>query len=191
MCDTGHFVLEDKADEVVPLIRDFLKRKVPPIDRSGPGADTRAGFPFRALQIHLFRHDRNERAVPSSLSETDRTRIVLDLVLEETWGRDAKGRKLPQRAQLRIKRHSDGVNIRDNKTDGSMMEVWEKSIKPTLFDYGDQAAGLVRTPPARTRTISSITSAPTRSTASASSMPPRRTIRYSQSASRTKSPTLG
>jgi len=28
MCDTGHFVLEDKADEVVPLIRDFLKRKV-------------------------------------------------------------------------------------------------------------------------------------------------------------------
>jgi pimeloyl-ACP methyl ester carboxylesterase len=28
LLDTGHFVLEDKADEVVPLIRDFLKRKV-------------------------------------------------------------------------------------------------------------------------------------------------------------------
>jgi pimeloyl-ACP methyl ester carboxylesterase len=27
--DTGHFVLEDKADEVVPLIRDFLDRKIP------------------------------------------------------------------------------------------------------------------------------------------------------------------
>jgi len=26
--DTGHFVLEDKADEVFPLIRDFLDRKV-------------------------------------------------------------------------------------------------------------------------------------------------------------------
>jgi pimeloyl-ACP methyl ester carboxylesterase len=26
--DTGHFVLEDKADEVVPLIRDFLARKI-------------------------------------------------------------------------------------------------------------------------------------------------------------------
>jgi hypothetical protein len=26
--DTGHFVLEDKADEVVPLIRDFLKRVI-------------------------------------------------------------------------------------------------------------------------------------------------------------------
>lgn len=28
LLDTGHFVLEDKADEVVPLIRDFLERKV-------------------------------------------------------------------------------------------------------------------------------------------------------------------
>jgi pimeloyl-ACP methyl ester carboxylesterase len=28
LIDTGHFVLEDRADEVVPLIRDFLKRKV-------------------------------------------------------------------------------------------------------------------------------------------------------------------
>jgi hypothetical protein len=27
----------------------------------------------------------------------------------------------------------------DNKTDGSMMEIWEKSIKPTLYDYGGQA----------------------------------------------------
>jgi pimeloyl-ACP methyl ester carboxylesterase len=26
--DTGHFVLEDKADEVFPLIRDFLDRKI-------------------------------------------------------------------------------------------------------------------------------------------------------------------
>jgi hypothetical protein len=26
----------------------------------------------------------------------------------------------------------------DNKTDGSMMEVWEKSIKPTLYDYGGE-----------------------------------------------------
>ena len=24
----------------------------------------------------------------------------------------------------------------DNKVDGSMMEIWEKAIKPTLFDYG-------------------------------------------------------
>ena len=28
LLNTGHFVLEDKADEVVPLIRDFLRRKV-------------------------------------------------------------------------------------------------------------------------------------------------------------------
>ncbi|WP_271899213.1 alpha/beta fold hydrolase [Candidatus Phyllobacterium onerii] len=28
LIDTGHFVLEDKADEVVPIIRDFLRRKV-------------------------------------------------------------------------------------------------------------------------------------------------------------------
>jgi hypothetical protein len=26
----------------------------------------------------------------------------------------------------------------DNKTDGSMMEIWEKSIKPTLYDYGGE-----------------------------------------------------
>jgi hypothetical protein len=26
----------------------------------------------------------------------------------------------------------------DNKTEGSMMEVWEKSIKPTLYDYGGE-----------------------------------------------------
>jgi pimeloyl-ACP methyl ester carboxylesterase len=28
LIDTGHFVLEDKADEVFPLIRDFLDRKI-------------------------------------------------------------------------------------------------------------------------------------------------------------------
>jgi pimeloyl-ACP methyl ester carboxylesterase len=28
LIDTGHFALEDKADEIVPLIRDFLNRKV-------------------------------------------------------------------------------------------------------------------------------------------------------------------
>jgi pimeloyl-ACP methyl ester carboxylesterase len=28
LLDTGHFVLEDKADEVIPLIHDFLDRKV-------------------------------------------------------------------------------------------------------------------------------------------------------------------
>jgi hypothetical protein len=27
----------------------------------------------------------------------------------------------------------------DNKTDGSMMSLWEKAIKPTLYDYGGQA----------------------------------------------------
>jgi pimeloyl-ACP methyl ester carboxylesterase len=26
--DTGHFVLEDRTDEVFPLIRDFLNRKL-------------------------------------------------------------------------------------------------------------------------------------------------------------------
>jgi hypothetical protein len=26
--DTGHFALEDKLDEMAPLIRDFLDRKV-------------------------------------------------------------------------------------------------------------------------------------------------------------------
>jgi hypothetical protein len=26
----------------------------------------------------------------------------------------------------------------DNKTDGSMMEIWEKSIKPTLYDHGGE-----------------------------------------------------
>ena len=30
LIDTGHFALEDKADEMVPLIRDFLDRKVAP-----------------------------------------------------------------------------------------------------------------------------------------------------------------
>jgi len=29
LIDSGHFVLEDKADEVVPLIRNFLNRRVP------------------------------------------------------------------------------------------------------------------------------------------------------------------
>jgi pimeloyl-ACP methyl ester carboxylesterase len=28
LLDTGHFALEDKADEIVPLIRDFLERKI-------------------------------------------------------------------------------------------------------------------------------------------------------------------
>jgi surfactin synthase thioesterase subunit len=28
LIDTGHFALEDKSDEMVPLIRDFLGRKV-------------------------------------------------------------------------------------------------------------------------------------------------------------------
>ena len=28
--DTGHFALEDEADEIMPLIRDFLSRKVAP-----------------------------------------------------------------------------------------------------------------------------------------------------------------
>ena len=28
LLDTGHFALEDKADEMVPLIRDFLSREV-------------------------------------------------------------------------------------------------------------------------------------------------------------------
>jgi pimeloyl-ACP methyl ester carboxylesterase len=30
LIDTGHFALEDKSDEMVPLIRDFLARKVAP-----------------------------------------------------------------------------------------------------------------------------------------------------------------
>ena len=29
LIDTGHFALEDKADEMVPLIRSFLERKLP------------------------------------------------------------------------------------------------------------------------------------------------------------------
>jgi pimeloyl-ACP methyl ester carboxylesterase len=28
LLDTGHFALEDKADEMVPLIRDFLAQKI-------------------------------------------------------------------------------------------------------------------------------------------------------------------
>jgi pimeloyl-ACP methyl ester carboxylesterase len=28
LLDRGHFALEDKADEMVPLIRNFLERKV-------------------------------------------------------------------------------------------------------------------------------------------------------------------
>jgi pimeloyl-ACP methyl ester carboxylesterase len=39
LLETGHFALEDKADEMVPLIRDFLDRKVAP---SRAGA-TKAG----------------------------------------------------------------------------------------------------------------------------------------------------
>ena len=31
LIDTGHFALEDKADEIVPLIRDFLRRRVAPL----------------------------------------------------------------------------------------------------------------------------------------------------------------
>ena len=30
LIDTGHFALEDKADEIVPLVHDFLGRKVVP-----------------------------------------------------------------------------------------------------------------------------------------------------------------
>ena len=30
LIDTGHFALEDKADEIVPLIRHFLGRRVVP-----------------------------------------------------------------------------------------------------------------------------------------------------------------
>jgi hypothetical protein len=26
--DTGHFALEDKGDEIIPLMRDFLDRRV-------------------------------------------------------------------------------------------------------------------------------------------------------------------
>ena len=26
----------------------------------------------------------------------------------------------------------------DNKTDGSLMSIWEKSIKPTLYDFGGE-----------------------------------------------------
>src|SRR5262249_43524303 len=33
LLDTGHFALEDKADEIVPLIRDFLARKIYDADR--------------------------------------------------------------------------------------------------------------------------------------------------------------
>ena len=36
LLDTGHFVLEDKADEAFPLIRSFLDRK---LGASAPGAD--------------------------------------------------------------------------------------------------------------------------------------------------------
>jgi pimeloyl-ACP methyl ester carboxylesterase len=31
LMDTGHFALEEKADEIVPLIRDFLNRRVMPL----------------------------------------------------------------------------------------------------------------------------------------------------------------
>jgi hypothetical protein len=31
LIDTGHFALEEKADEIVPLIRDFLNRRVMPL----------------------------------------------------------------------------------------------------------------------------------------------------------------
>ena len=31
LIDTGHFALEEKADEIVPLIRDFLNQKVTPL----------------------------------------------------------------------------------------------------------------------------------------------------------------
>jgi hypothetical protein len=72
----------------------------------------------------------------------------------------------------------------DNKTNGSMMEVWEKSIKPTLYDYRGEA--LVCSNTARILRISSITFAPTRGMASWNTMPPRWTTRCFQSASRMK-----
>jgi pimeloyl-ACP methyl ester carboxylesterase len=31
--DTGHFALEDKADEIVPLIRDFLEHQIARVSR--------------------------------------------------------------------------------------------------------------------------------------------------------------
>ncbi|APR84378.1 alpha/beta hydrolase fold protein [Minicystis rosea] len=41
LIDTGHFALEDKADEIVPLIRAFLAKKV--VWENAPGRSRRAG----------------------------------------------------------------------------------------------------------------------------------------------------
>jgi hypothetical protein len=51
LIDTGHFVLEDKADEVVPLIRVFAERK-----RSG------SGCPDMSVSL-IFRHNLLEEIV--------------------------------------------------------------------------------------------------------------------------------
>ena len=69
--DTGHFALEDKADEIVPLIRDFLERKLSPVERPAEPASRSVLLRGRM------------RSCSSSSTRTTRplTRAVVDFVI--------------------------------------------------------------------------------------------------------------
>ena len=74
----------------------------------------------------------------------------------------------------------------DNKTDGSMMELWEKSIKPTLYDYGGEVLGLLELCRQESGQLLLQYLHRPHSMASKNSMPPPWTIRCFRSACRTK-----
>src|SRR5258705_1229735 len=53
-----------------------------------------------------------------------------------TWGNETAGRS--RRYRRVVIDEAAFAKNGDNKVDGSMMEIWEKAIKPTLFDYGGE-----------------------------------------------------
>jgi hypothetical protein len=63
----------------------------------------------------------------------------------------------------------------DNKVDGSMMQLWETAIKPTLYDFGGEALVCSNSAGKNSENFST-TSVTTLNMASASTMPPRWTI---------------
>jgi hypothetical protein len=73
----------------------------------------------------------------------------------------------------------------DNKVDGSMMSIWEKAIKPTLFDYGGRFWS-AQTPREKIRTTSFTIYAPINSTALSSTTPRPETIQFFRSNRKTR-----
>jgi hypothetical protein len=78
----------------------------------------------------------------------------------------------------------------DNKVDGSMMEIWEKAIKPTLFDYGGEVL-ICSNSAGKNPDNFSTTSVPTRTTVSANSMQRRWIIQRFRSRTLRKATRLG